>query len=546
MNSANIVFIFSGLFLGIIVSIPATMLFLRKQFDSNQDNVKSELHEVKAKLDVALQNVTRENEARLKENGVLKQERQIAENRLRDTETTIGKYIADTSESQTKYKATYEQLVNVRQERDSSILEYKNLQEKMNVLVRENQDIKSIGEHANKRIAEIEKQKEFAINEKQGNFDSRLLDQRNSFESITKNQKENHVTEIQSLKLSHENEILLIKKQMEDQKIGYGNSIAMMKESYEKMEDELREKHSDDLSRQQVMIDELKTFLLKTDDVLKATFEDASTKALKNATKNFLELAQNRFKEDQENNKAQSLSSKKEIENLLEPIRKELDDLEKLNHEINEKQAASFGALNTTIQNLNQTNEALANALKKPSVRGSWGEGQLISTLESSGWERGKNFDVQDTTEEDGKTLRTDVIVHLPRGRKIIIDSKVPLNRYLEAMEAESDIEKERCFKEHARTVRNHAKDLQSKEYWKRYDGSPPYVIMFLPYEGAYQMACEHDRSLLDDMHRQRIIIANPMTLMNLVHLATYVLNEERLQQNAEEVRRHGKELVTI
>lgn len=167
----------------------------------------------------------------------------------------------------------------------------------------------------------------------------------------------------------------------------------------------------------------------------------------------------------------------------------------------------------------------------------------MLSILESSGWVLGQNFETQDVTDAEGKVLRTDVVIRLPRGRQIIIDSKAPLDQYLAATEAETEEERKRRCQEHARAVRGHVKELQKKEYWSRYDGSPPYVILFLPYESAYQIACEYDRSLLDDAHRSRIILANPMTLMNLVHLATYVLNEERLQQNAEEVRRHAKEL---
>ena len=235
--------------------------------------------------------------------------------------------------------------------------------------------------------------------------------------------------------------------------------------------------------------------------------------------------------------------TQKELEKLLQPVKEELGELEKMNREIEKERAESFGSLKETIQSLNRSNESLANALKKPSVRGSWGEGQLLSILESSGWVQGQNFDVQDVTDDDGKTLRTDVVVHLPRGRKIIIDSKTPLDQYMAAMEAENDEERVRRCTEHARAVRGHVKALEKKEYWSRYAESPPYVILFMPYEAAYQIACEYDRALLDEAHRSRIILANPMTLMNLVHLATYVLNEERLQQNAEEVRQHGKQL---
>lgn len=320
-------------------------------------------------------------------------------------------------------------------------------------------------------------------------------------------------------------------------------TIESLNEARDATESALRQGYEKEITAKELMLQELQAYLQKADETLREVFGDASAKAFQFASEKFFEIAKTRFDEHDEKEKSNADAQKKAIEQLLEPVKEELSGLEKLNREIETSRAESFGSLKETISNLNKSNESLANALKKPSVRGSWGEGQLLSILESSGWERGKNFDVQDVTEENGQTLRTDVVVNLPRGRKIIIDSKAPLERYMAAMEAENDEERIRRCTEHARAVRGHVKALEKKEYWSRYDGSPPYVILFLPYEAAYQIACEYDRALLDEAHRSRIILANPMTLMNLVHLATYVLNEERLQQNAAEVRQHGKQL---
>lgn len=298
-----------------------------------------------------------------------------------------------------------------------------------------------------------------------------------------------------------------------------------------------KQKHFDE------QIEQMKAYISEADKALKTAFDDASNKALKDATNHFLELTKQRFDEDQQHASKRAETEKQEIERLLEPLKKELTDLEQLSQDIEKRRAEAEGHLKATIENLGAKSDALTNALKKPSVRGSWGEGQLLSILESSGWQQGVNFDVQDVTEEDGKALRTDVVIHLPRGRKIIIDSKAPLDQYMAAMESTDEAEREQHCKEHSKAVRGHVKALEKKEYWTRYPESPHYVILFLPYEAAYQIACEYDRSLLDDAHKSRIILANPMTLMNLIHLATFVLNEERMQQNAEEVRNVGRQL---
>ena len=270
--------------------------------------------------------------------------------------------------------------------------------------------------------------------------------------------------------------------------------------------------------------------------VMDEAFAKASAQALNEATSRFLTLAKGQFD-------GRASEEQEALRRMLEPMHKELDALERLTHEAGKENAARLGELKGQIENVSRASEALANALKRPQVRGSWGEGQLVAILESSGLVAGKSFLVQDQTDRDGKLLRTDVVIILPRGRRIVIDSKAPLDAYLGAVEAETEAEKARLCGEHARAVRGHVRDLSRKEYWSRYDGSPEYVILFLPYEAAYQIACEGDKALLDDAQKQRIILANPMTLMNLVHLATYVLNEERLQQNAEEVRLHARAL---
>ncbi len=265
-------------------------------------------------------------------------------------------------------------------------------------------------------------------------------------------------------------------------------------------------------------------------------FRDASERALNEATARFLTLAKGQFD-------GRAAEEQSAIRAMLEPMHQELDALEKLTHEAGRENAARLGELKGQIEGVSRASEALANALKKPQVRGSWGEGQLVAILESSGLVAGKSFVVQDQTDREGKVLRTDVVILLPRGRRIVIDSKAPLDAYLAAVEADTEAEKARLCGEHARAVRGHVRELSRKEYWSRYEGSPEYTILFLPYEAAYQIACEGDRALLDDAQKQRIILVNPMTLMNLVHLATYVLNEERLAQNAEEVRLHARAL---
>ena len=270
---------------------------------------------------------------------------------------------------------------------------------------------------------------------------------------------------------------------------------------------------------------------------LDKAFRDASATALNEALAKFDESAQRRFREEQERASERAGREKGEIARLLEPVQKELSDLGEMNDRLESSRVRAEGALDLKLQQIHQTSESLVNALKKPQVRGAWGEEQLRRILESAGMVEGPNYRLQHHTEEDGDALRTDVVILLPKGREVVIDSKAPLDHYSAAMNATSEEERTRSAEAHAKSVRGHFKTLKSKEYWRRYPGSPDCVFLFMPFEGAYQLACEHDKSLMADCHAQKIILANPMTLMSLVHVAAYALQEERIQGEIEQVR---------
>lgn len=503
-----------GVVIGSLIGYIALQSKTRGQSYPGQTEGEKSLQELKTKCDLAVQDLKREQEARIKDSDTAKNERDRLEEQLNLARTKGEQQAATAAHAQAMSSSAAEQVLDLVAERELARTELERFRERIQTLERELSA-------ASARANESERSKE---------------------ESVTA-LTSSHQRELQSIRIIHSNELDSLRLQSRQRETEKENEIAALKDTHERMQTVLRDAHAKELAAHQKTFDELKSYIEKADETLKVTFGDASTKALQEATKSFLELAQNRFREEQEGSSKRAENEKKEIERLLEPVQKELGDLEKLTHDMNKERAESFGVLKNTIENLSKTSDSLVNALKKPSVRGSWGEGQLISILESSGWQQGKNFDVQNSTEEDGKTLRTDVVVHLPRGRKIIIDSKAPLDQYMLAMETDDETEKTRRCQEHSKAVRGHMKSLEKKEYWLRYSESPPYVILFLPYEAAYQIACENDRSLLDDAHKSRIILANPMTLMNLVHLASYVLNEERMQQNTEEVRNHGKQL---
>ena len=493
-------------------------IFVRARFQRETDRLTGEIQRVSVEGKAAQADLVRERELRASE----KQE-WISE---RDQLLSNFNLASDgRSRAEASLDAAQTQLKNLGDERQGALDELAKERERAR-----SQEIEATSEKA--RADEADRSRQAALEEKQVACDQLIEAERRAHEAA-----------MTTVTTSHEESIKRLNEHLNMREREHEKAIAAMQEAGANAQRLIKDASEKELESKQQLLDELKEYIKTADEVLKATFGDASRKALQSATESFFDIAKKRFDERDEAAKVASEAHRKGLEQLLEPVKEELGELEKLNREIEKERAEAFGSLRETIQNLNKSNESLANALKRPSVRGSWGEGQLLSILESSGWVQGKNFDVQDVTEDDGKTQRTDVVIHLPRGRKIIIDSKVPLDHYMAAMEMETEEDRLRKCQDHAKAVRGHVKALEKKEYWLRYAESPPYVILFLPYEAAYQIACEHDRALLDDAHRARIILSNPMTLMNLVHLATFVLNEERLQENAEEVRTHAKQL---
>jgi DNA recombination protein RmuC len=156
----------------------------------------------------------------------------------------------------------------------------------------------------------------------------------------------------------------------------------------------------------------------------------------------------------------------------------------------------------------------------------------------------GQHFDVEDSTEDaDGTRRRADVVIHLPHGRDIIIDAKTPLEAFTDGMNATDEGVKRERFAHHARLVKNHIQHLSSKKYWERYGKSADFVILFLPTEGAYQAAIQADPSLMDEGQTAKVYLANPVSVMSMVHLAHTTWKQKEFVESAELVRTHAAEL---
>ena len=207
------------------------------------------------------------------------------------------------------------------------------------------------------------------------------------------------------------------------------------------------------------------------------------------------------------------------------------------------ERTASFAQLNEQIAALGTTTNTLSRALRSPSVRGRWGEMQLRRVVELAGMLHRCDFEEQPGLWSDTGRQRPDLIVRLPLGKSIVVDSKVPLEAFLDAQEATDDESRTERLQAHARRVREHMERLGSKAYWESIDGeSPEMVVMFLPGETLFSAALQYDLSLIEHGLKNRVLLASPITLIALLTTVAHTWRQEVLAENYKEVARLGKE----
>jgi DNA recombination protein RmuC len=220
--------------------------------------------------------------------------------------------------------------------------------------------------------------------------------------------------------------------------------------------------------------------------------------------------------------------------------------LEKVNvqvRELDRARAQSYGALTRQLGELGERTQVLATALRTPHVRGRWGEMQLKRVVELAGMLPYCDFAEQVSTTTDEGRLRPDVIVRLPGGKQVVVDAKVPLASYLDALEASDNDVRAQKLADHARLVREHLQKLGAKQYWSQFTDSPEYVVMFLPDEGFFRAAWEQDRELVELGVRARVHVASPTTLIVLLQAIAHGWQQETIAEDARTVHALGKDL---
>jgi DNA recombination protein RmuC len=290
--------------------------------------------------------------------------------------------------------------------------------------------------------------------------------------------------------------------------------------------------------------------LQQTREQLANTFNQLSNDALSRNNASFLKLAEENLKRFQSEAKADLSSREKAIEQLIKPINDALQQTSKQIHEIEKDRKESYGSLKTTIdqmnksqQQLQQETQNLVQALRRPEVRGQWGEMTLRRLAELSGMVAHCDFFEQTHTQTDNGAIRPDMIVRLPEQREIIVDAKTPLDAYLSAIQAKEDSVRQRELKRHAQVIRSRVRELSKKNYWAEYTNSPEFVVLFIPGEQFLAAALEVDPALLEDSMSENIILATPTNFIALLRAVSYGWKQQALAENAENIRELGETL---
>jgi DNA recombination protein RmuC len=283
---------------------------------------------------------------------------------------------------------------------------------------------------------------------------------------------------------------------------------------------------------------------------LTSAFSDLANQTLKSNSETFLRLAEQNLGTQQERAKRDLGEREKAIEELVKPIRDSLQAAQKQITELEKSRSEAYGGIKSQLeamrisqQSLTQETQNLVKALRRPEVRGRWGEITLRRLVELAGMVEHCDFQEQVHSVGDDKVIRPDMIVRMPDQRELVVDVKTPLDAYLEAAEAKDDAQRKLGLERHTRNLREHIRTLASKSYWAQFTASPEFVILFIPGDQFLSAALNEDPDLIEYALSQQIILATPTSFVALLKAVAYGWRQLALADNAQEIRQLAEDL---
>jgi DNA recombination protein RmuC len=270
------------------------------------------------------------------------------------------------------------------------------------------------------------------------------------------------------------------------------------------------------------------------------TFKSAASDALIQNNRQFLDLAKTQLEAKVKESEGNLDQRKAAIEEMLKPVKESIDSYKKRIEELEKGSEKTFGQVTEMLTSLQKTHSvlqketgALVNALRNPRVRGRWGEIGLRRLVEYSGMLVHCDFVEQVVKEGEDLTLKPDMVINLPGNSHVVVDSKLPMDAYLDALETEDEIHRNNLLIKHSKDLRDHINKLSKRQYWSQFQPAPDFVVLYMEVESAFNAALLTDKNLLQDAMNNKIILATPTTLMVILKSVAMSWQQHNITENA-------------